>query len=109
MIIKWRVSDTPVGRYCSFERREWPSAFYENGSLCAFITCEDEYVPSKIKNNDHALLILHIAHYGDHTHGAWTMKRLKKQAISLKEAKDMVHLFIMNHPEFHPSDLRKET
>lgn len=65
MKYKWKVDPPPIGRYRSFERRGWPTAYYcdENESCAAWIMCEDKYCPADVKTGKHKPLKLHVADY----------------------------------------------
>lgn len=94
--IKWRVQPAPTGRYRSFDRRGWPTAEYEDGSYCASIYCEDEYVPARVKTGDHRPLTLMIRDRS--TDPQWKRVRASKQFTTLEEAKAALAKILVAHP-----------
>lgn len=87
----WKVDEKPTGRYASFEKRSWPTAFYQNGEYAASISCEDAYNPRDAKEGKHKPLILRLANYSIpsnlENNSGWTMVRAKKEFATLKELK----------------------
>lgn len=112
--ITWRVNAEPAGRYRAFERRGWPVAFYGNadGPVCARIECDDEYVPSRVRNGAHAPLRIYLAdyHYRERPrlarrthHGAFMWRKLMRTAATLDEAKALVAECVATvAADFHP-------
>lgn len=102
--IKWRMAPVPTGRYRSFERRGWPVAWYmPAGKPCAFINCEDEYRPSKVRTGEHAQLTIVVCHHQHPERGnSWVRFKLRKTAKTLEEAKRLVYEFCKEHPHFAP-------
>jgi len=51
----WVVAEVPTGRYRSFQKRGWPTAWYNgrNGKPVAFLSSEDDYVPANVKTGNH--------------------------------------------------------
>jgi hypothetical protein len=106
MKIKWKVSDIPTGRYRSFEKRAWPHAYYndKNESPMAMILCEDAYIPSEIKEGNHALLDLYVA---DHSIKPWKWRKTVRQFKTLKEAKAGLLRILKSNPELVPEEIRE--
>lgn len=100
--IKWKVSDRPTGPYSSFQRRSWPFAEYPSGEIAASLHCDDEYMPSKIKDGNHAPIKIRIAKYKPT--GGFEWLSLKKRGATLKEAKEIAKAFIELHQEFLRQD-----
>src|SRR5208282_1286331 len=89
--IRWKVDSAPTGRYRSFSKRGWPSADYANGDIAAHILCEDEYIPSNIKEGKHAPLTVHVADWNippeeRGKRGAFVWRKIKGTFATLKEA-----------------------
>ncbi len=103
MKFKWKVSEPPVGRYKSFQKRMWPGASYLNKkeSPAAQIYCEDGYKPWKARSGEHKELTLCIA---DHSVMPWAWRTIKKRFKTLVEAKIAFDIFIKNHPEYMPKE-----
>lgn len=101
MKYRWRVSDKPVGKYKSFDKREWPEAIYENGMPAAHIGCYDEYEPSKVKTGEHAELTLFVA---DHSVIPWTWRTLKGRYSTLKQTKDALTRFLKKSLHYIPKE-----
>jgi hypothetical protein len=108
--IKWKVGAVPTGRYRSFQNRSWPDANYVGeGEISALnITCEEPYVPWKVRENKHPPLRVHIADYSNSSpeEGAFKWRRLKQSFTSLSEAKEAGLTFLKVHPEFRPEQFR---
>lgn len=106
MKIIWKVAEKPTGPYRSFSRRGWPTAYYfgDDQVVCAFIYCQDDYVPSLVKTGDHGELIVAIC---DHSVTPWVQQRLKRRAATLAEAKGFVLSALAKHPHFVPSPHQK--
>lgn len=102
--LHWKVDPSPVGKYRSFEKRAWPTAYYgKGGKPAAFIRCEDAYCPADVKEGSHGELTIDIAHHQHPKAGnSWTLMRLARRAKTLDEARSMVAEFIARHPEVHP-------
>lgn len=94
--IKWKVAEKETGRYASFHRRSWPTAYYNNGAVAASILCETEYIPSQMKTGNHSPLTLMIADYSFYPY-KWA--RLKTSFATLQELKDAFQKFIDAHPK----------
>lgn len=106
MKIQWRVDPSPVGRYKSFQKRKWPTAWYSDvWKPMAFIRCEDSYEPSNVKLGDHAPLTVVLCHHRHPQAGnSWKLLRMKKRFENLAEAKIAVQDFLDAHPEFAPRE-----
>lgn len=101
--VKWEVSEPLSGRYQSFYRRGWPSAFYKDGSSAAFITCEDEYLPADVKTGNHKELTLHISNWSCFTpEKGLTRVVAKLHPKTLKEAKDLLDSILTKYPHLMP-------
>lgn len=102
--IHWKVDPSPVGKYRSFEKRAWPTAYYgKNGKPAAFIRCADAYCPAEAREGTHGELTIDIAHHQHPKAGnSWTLMRLARRAKTLTEARTIVAEFIARHPEVHP-------
>ena len=85
MKIKWKVAEKETGRWAWLHKRGWPTADYEDGSICATIRCADEYIPSQVKIGNHAELKLMIA---DYSKTPWVWVVAKTRYATLKEAKE---------------------
>ena len=104
MKIKWKVTEKETGRWSSFHKRGWPTAYYDKDCHCATILCEDGYAPYKVREGKHAELKMMVAQY--HPNGSWQWKTLTKRFKTLQEAKDGLIMFLAAHPEFIPEKYR---
>lgn len=110
-LLKWRVSPVPTGMYRAFDRRGWPSAFYNDADgfyaacvyavdgreYCAGLTGEDE---SKL---DGLELVIRFRDYSQGLRNS-VDRRLKQTASSLPEAKRRIEAFLTAHPEMRPKN-----
>ena len=103
--IKWSVSEVPTSQFRSFERRGWPSADYSNGTFCASILCEDEYVPRNIKTGNHAPLRLRIA---NHSKTPWKGISSKSTFKTLKDAKAALLIILKKHDYLIPEEIKND-
>lgn len=110
MKIYWKVSEKPTGRYRSFDSRSWPIAWWGKPELArsqvaAVLLCEDEYVPRAVREGKHAPISITVVHYNhpDVPNGGKRF-RLKKQAATLDEAKQMVQAFYDSHSDWLPKE-----
>jgi hypothetical protein len=108
MKLFWKVADKPTGRYRSFDSRAWPNAWWgkpEAGSIAALLSCTDEYVPALVREGKHAPITITVCHYNHPEAGNSSKRfRLKKQAATLDEAKQMVQAFYDSHPDWLPKE-----
>ena len=106
--LKWRVDPPSVGRYSSFEKRNWPTADYADGRPALRITSEDEYRPSDVKTGNHKELTVFVADWAAHNagqtaeKGAFKWRALQARFSTLQEAKAAGASFVEKHPEFAP-------
>lgn len=100
---KWKVGEAPTGRYRSFEKRSWPSAYYTDAqeSVCAAIYCDTAYSPSAAKSGQHAELKVCVA---DHSQVPWKWRTLAQRFTSLEAAKAAVVAILEKHPHFIPKE-----
>ena len=105
MKLYWKVSSVPTGRYRSFEKRAWPSAYYDKDCqiLAAYIACEDEYRPQNVKEGDHAPLIIRVADYSCQDRG-FEWRKVKRLGDTLAEAKKIASDVLDKHPNFLPKE-----
>lgn len=108
---KWRVAPEPEGRYRAFDKRGWPRANYANGSPCAAIvsTIGEEYVPARVREQDHALLKVMIADWG-YFNGedqplTFRWRVWKRLFNTVREAKEAVNTYLAGditrqHPDY---------
>ncbi|MCR4319786.1 MAG: hypothetical protein NUV74_05545 [Candidatus Brocadiaceae bacterium] len=104
MKIKWKVSAISTGRWRSFYPRRWPMAQYEDQTPCASIYCEDGYVPSLVKTENHAPLVMMIA---DYSITPWKWRKVKITFKTLQEAKDWLSAYLAGNPSTTPKDLNR--
>ena len=103
MKIKWTVQPAPTGQYKSFFKRGWPIAEFENGDLAAVLSCEDGYVPPKVKTGEHAPINITVVLWANATKEKPQPRgTLKARAASLKEAKELVKRFNDANPQHIP-------
>lgn len=105
MKIVWKVADAPTGRYRSFERRGWPTAYYDStdGKAAAFLECEDAYVPACVREGAHAPIKVVVLHHNHPEAGrSWKRFVLKARAATLDQAKQMVAEFLRTHQDWRP-------
>ena len=89
----WKTPSAPTGRFRSFYKRNWPMAYYPNGEAAAMITCEDAYIPPKVKQGNHEPLTVLIACW---TEDVKTFKwaKLREQMETLPKAKEATLKFL---------------
>lgn len=105
MKIRWEVGAAPTGPYRSFQRRAWPSAYYEGDKPAAWITCVDDYYPPNAKAGTHNPLNLYVADYSVRSAGGncpWTRKHVIGTFATLAAAKAAFASLILKHPELMP-------
>lgn len=105
MKIVWKVTEAPTGRYRSFERRSWPTAYYgsTDGKPAAFLECEDAYVPARVREGAHAPIKVIVLHHNHPEAGkSWKHFVLKERAPTLDRAKQMAEEFLLAHTDWHP-------
>jgi len=105
--IRWKVEAAPTGQYRSFERRGWPGASYASGDAAVMIRCEDDYVPSLVREGKHAPLSVYVSHWSvtpeeKAKRGGFVWRKLKSTYPTLKEAQAAAAKVIDEHPELHP-------
>ena len=102
--LHWQVAPSPTGRYRSFDKRGWPTAYYgKGGKPAAFIYCEDSYNPAEVREGSHGELTVNIAHHQHpRAENGWEVVRLARRAKTLDEAKALAADYINRHPEVHP-------
>ena len=93
--LKWKVAGAPSGLYRSFQRRRWPTAYYPDGRVAASFSCEDDYVPSLVRQGKHGPLTVLIA---DHSSKPWRWRKAKVTAPTLAEAKSIVLHILERNP-----------
>lgn len=105
MKLVWKVKDVPTGTYRSFDRRGWPNAYYEtkDGQPAVQLLCEDEYRPDNVKSGNHKEITVCVAFYHpkSDSRGAFTWRKVKRKAKTLKEAKEIAQTVINSHPEIY--------
>jgi len=101
----WRVDPKPTGPYKSFEKRQWPSASYSNGSPAFSIACEEVYTPSVAKEGKHGALTIRVADHSEHN---WRWKTIAQRAATLEEAKNIASRFLFRHPKVAPREVQNE-
>lgn len=111
MKIVWKVADAPTGPYRSFQVRGWPVAFWGEpwkAPVAALITCADDYHPRDVREGNHAPLTITVCHW-NHPDEPRTAKRfrLKAQAKTLAEAKQLVQKFYDAHKDWIPAEGRQ--
>jgi len=106
----WKVGDAPVGRYRSFDHRSWPSAYFDkkHDLAAAYLSCEDSYAPWRVREGKHGPIIIRVADWNvsKERHGAFEWRRLKKEAKTLEEAKEIVLDFWKKNPIKMPEEMR---
>lgn len=106
--LTWRVAPPPTGQWASFQRRGWPTAYYqdEHASPAAHITCADDYVPSLVESGKHAELTVYVADWHSSPNG-FEWRKLKKRCSTLVEAKNTALMAIRAHPAIWPGSVKK--
>lgn len=105
--LKWKVEPEPTGKWRSFAQRGWPCAMYDNGKMAISLSCDDEYVPAKVKTGDHSEITVHIADYSSND-GRFTWRKIVKRAKTLKEAKETAAIAIDILNGFRPEAYRNQ-
>lgn len=96
---KWKVMPEPTGRFRSFEKRMWPEAVAADGTKIAQMDCEDDYMPRRVRANDHGPITIRVRARNDQPGNCkWKYLRLVNKASSLDEAKAMFKRFVQNFP-----------
>ena len=104
---KWTIAEKLTGLMRVSSKRHWPTAKFSGTDLCAVtIYCENSYNSRIVKSGQHAELTVCIA---DHSRTPWVWRKLKRQAKTLAEAKDLATRLYQNHPEYLPEELRPTT
>jgi len=104
MKLKWKVEEETTGPYRSFFKRGWPSAYLPDGRVAFSVSCEDSYVPSRVKSGHHKELKIQVADWSEKA-GTFVWKTLKKRAATLAEAKEIAKDFAERHPHvFEPKE-----
>lgn len=99
----WKVAPKPRGRYRSFQRRGWPTAYYSGGDEpAAFLTCEDDYSPARVRTGQHSLITITVLHHNVPDVVTWKRYNLRHRAATLEEAKSLVQRFFDEHESWQP-------
>ncbi len=114
--IKWKVSEKDTGKFRSFTKRSWPTAYYqlEDGSeiFCASLHSMGGYRPSDVKTGNHFPIKLWVAVHATEEErkltncASWGVRKLKYDYLYLKQAKDALLDYIKNNPSVLPECLR---
>jgi len=99
MKVKWKVDPKETGRYASFFKRNWPSAYYADGQYCAGIVCADDYSPHRARTGQHEPLKLTIR---DYSKPELTNVTAKARYATLEEAKAALLPILEKHPHLIP-------
>lgn len=81
----WKIQPAPVGRWRSFQHRQWPQAFYADERITAMILCEDDYTAERRLKGGHAPLKVRVA---DYSRSPWVWRTIKGTFATYEEAKD---------------------
>lgn len=102
--ITWRVDPKTQGKWARFQKRNWPSAFYDytDGQICAALYAEDGS-PYNHTARETTWLRLRIA---DYRTTPWQWKVHKQHLLGINAARVFLYNFLMRHPEFVPLELR---
>ena len=98
-LYKWKVDPEPTGRYRSFKRRGWPTAYYSDDRIAASINCEEPYNTQRAKSGNHSPLILRIAVYNG---GSFVWRRVKGEFKTLEDAKKRFEELVEKFPAITP-------
>jgi len=96
--IKWEVNPAPTGRFRSFQRRGWPVGMLTTNQR-VLLSCEDDYVPAKVKAGDHRPIKISVDIANPLT-GATSLVDLKKQAATMTDAKAIAADFFDRNPQY---------
>lgn len=102
---KWKISPPPAGRYKSFEKRLWPTAEYPNGMIQAFISCEDQYDPTRNRTGKHKPLTLMVYNYTDGPRKRKTM-RITTSYPTIDDCKIKLEELMAQFPTWAPEEYR---
>ena len=104
--IYWRVDPAPTGRYRSFQKRRWPTAYYKGSDKPAFfIECPESYEPSKVTSGEHAGLTLVACHHNHPNAGnSWARLKFTSPFVTLAACKEAAEQALCEHPEFVPAE-----
>lgn len=102
MKIKWKVAAPPVGRYRSFEKRGWPTAYYKDGKPAVFVHCKEAYLPADVKAGKCFHFEVSFCHHNHAKAGnSWTLLKASV-CCSFKELQDRVQRKLEARPEYAP-------
>lgn len=107
--LKWKVAESPTGMYRAFEKRNWPSASYPNGDPALYISCDDEYVPARVRTGEHAELHVSVAEWHvprEPKKAAFTWRRMKGTFKTLDAAKAAGENLLARLPHLWPEEYR---
>ena len=107
MKITWKVAEAPTGRYRSFHKRGWPSAYMGDHPVLA-IYCDDSYTPAKAKSGEHAELKVTVAQWFEREGMTPSFKWLtmKQRFATLDAAKKAATDWYLAHQNFWHPDLQ---
>lgn len=99
----WKVSETPSGRFRSFQKRAWPTAETDDGSAIGWISCEDDYRPSQVKTGNHKPLTVRVRKKCEtpediEKFGGFKWMKMVQTFKTLDEAKASFKRFVDSHP-----------
>lgn len=103
----WRVCPESTGKYRSFHRRGWPTAYYpgEGAKPAVFLSCADEYRPSRVREGAHGPITITVLHHNHpESPNSWKQFNLKKQGATLDEAKAIALAFLTDRINWHPKE-----
>lgn len=106
MKLIWRVGEEPTGRFRSFDRRAWPTAYYGSaeGKPAAFIYSDTSYSGSVVKSGRHEPLKVRVLHHNHPDNPeSWKVVVLKAEFATLKDAKEAVAKFLESHLDWVPA------
>lgn len=108
MKLKWKISDKPSSKFSYFNKRPWPIAEDESGTTIVKLECDDSYIPSRVKRNDHPAVSVWIADYkcDKEKYGKFQLRKLKREFKTLKEAKEAAQIFVNFHEIMFDESLR---
>jgi hypothetical protein len=104
--LKWQVGAAPTGRYHSFHKRSWPSA-YLGENMVAWLDHPLSYTPALGRSDDMGLREPYegvCAYVADRSQpGPFKWRRMKERFDSVAEAKAWVEAFYERNPGWLPA------
>lgn len=102
--IYWKVDPAPTGRYRSFQKRGWPTAYYKGSDKPAFfLESADAYEPQAVKAGTHAPIYVVACHHNHPSSpNSWARLKMREPFATLDAAKAACLAALNEKPELAP-------